>query len=123
MWGLDFSLGMTSTLANNNNLNTDLKFTMGHTEIGAPDGSSMPILGFADNLASRYRMLTLSVSYWYKVDLQKLKKGKSTFGQIIRTKKVDTGPRKKTQNINSNRGNKRVKNRNSTPKDINRIKN
>jgi hypothetical protein len=123
MWGLDFSLGMISTLANNNNLNADLKFTYGHTQIGPPNGSTMPILGFSDNLACRYQLLTLSVSYWYKIDLSRLRKGKSTMGQTIRTKKIDTGPKKKTKNINSSRSGKRVKNRDSSPKNINRIKN
>jgi hypothetical protein len=122
MWGLDFSAGMTSTLANNNNLNVDLKFTYGHTQIGPADGSSMPVLGFADNLACRYQLLTLSVSYWYKADLLKLKKGKSTMGQTIRTKKVETWPKKKTKNINSSKSVKRVKSRDSSPKNINRIK-
>jgi hypothetical protein len=99
MWGLDFSFGLISPFANGNTLVTDLKFTYGHSDLGKEDSSYMPVLGFADNLASNYRILTLSFSYWYETNLLELKKGKSTGGQKIKTKRIG-GPTKKTKNVN-----------------------
>ncbi len=122
MWGLDFSLGIVSTMANKNEIVTDLKFNYGHSNIGKYNGSDAPILGFEDNLAASYRMLTLSVSYWYSYDFSSLKKGKSTSDESGKSGKPAPPPRKKEKNINRFKSNKPVRNSSRHPKNINKIK-
>jgi hypothetical protein len=99
-WGLDVHLGLISPLANGNELFTSLKFTYGHTNLGNYDSSSMPILGFSDNLAHSYKILSLSVAYLWHFDLREFYRGKSTKGEKVKAKRVDTGPTKKGNNIN-----------------------
>ena len=124
MWGLDISVGVIGTLGNKNEIATDLKFNYGHSDIGKFDGSDAPILGFVDNLASAYRMLTLSVTYWYGADLKNLKKGKTSGDEIFGDKKVTPPPKKKSKkkNINRFKSNKPVKNSSKHPKNINKIR-
>jgi hypothetical protein len=99
-WGLDINLGLIAPLANGNELFTSMKFTYGHTNLGNYDSSSMPILGFSDNLAHNYKILSLSVAYLFHFDLREFYRGKSTKGEKVKAKRVDTGPTKKGNNIN-----------------------
>lgn len=99
-WGLDFNIGVMSPLKNNKNLVTTLRFTYGHTALGEADGSSMPILGFTDNLDHSYRVLNLSFAYLFGMDVGLLRKGKSTKGAKIKTKNVG-GRSSKPKNINT----------------------
>jgi hypothetical protein len=99
-WGLDFHLGLISPLSNGNELFTSLKFTYGHSNLGSYDGSSMPILGFADNLAHSYKILSLSCAYLFQFDLREFYKGKSTRGEKIKAKRIISGPTRKGKNIN-----------------------
>lgn len=98
-WGLDFQIGLTSPLINGSRLITNIKYTYGHTNLGIIESSTMPILGFTDNIAHNYQMLSLSVAYLFKFDLSLLKKGGRVKGQKIKTKAIDTGPNK-GKNIN-----------------------
>ena len=123
LWGLDFSFGAMSTLGNGTNLVTDLKFTYGHTQLGAPTGSNMPILDFSDNLAFRYQLISLSVSYWYKIDFMKARQGKTTGGETIRTKKPVTIPGKKRDTSDDKRLNTRLRTNHKRGQNINKIKN
>lgn len=104
-WGLDFNIGLISPLKNNKKLVTTLRFTYGHTQMGAENGSSMPILGFTDNLKHGYRVLNLSFAYLYGLDVGLLRKGKSTKGAKIKTKNVGK-PSSKPTNINRIKKNK-----------------
>jgi hypothetical protein len=104
-WGLDFNIGLISPLKNNKNLVTTLRFTYGHTQLGDEDGSSMPILGFTDNLKHNYRVLNLSFAYLFGLDVGTLRKGKSTKGAKIKTKNIGK-PSSKPQNINKIKKNK-----------------
>jgi len=104
-WGLDFNAGFISPLKNGKSLVTTFRFTYGHTELGAENGSSMPILGFTDNLAHSYRVFNLSFAYLFGIDMGLFRKGKSTKGQKIKTKKVG-GPSSKPKNINKFKKNK-----------------
>jgi len=106
-WGIDIHLGLSSPLANGKELFTSLKFTYGHTNLGAPDGSKMPILGFTDNIAHNYKIFTLSFAYLYNIDLRLFYKGKSTKGKKIKAKAIISGPSKKGQNINKNKKRKK----------------
>ena len=99
-WGLDFNIGLISPLKNNKNLITTLRFTYGNTALGEEDGSSMPILGFTDNLKHSYRVLNLSFAYMFGMDVGLLRKGKSTKGAKIKTKNVG-GKSSKPKNINT----------------------
>jgi hypothetical protein len=99
-WGLDIHLGLLSPLANGKELLTSLKFTWGHTNLGSFDGSNMPILGFTDNIAHNYKILTLSFSYLFQIDLREFYKGKSTKGEKVKAKAIHSGPTKKGNNIN-----------------------
>ena len=91
-WGLDFNVGLISPLKTGATLVSRLKFGYGHTHLGQPNSSSMPILGFSDNLAHNYRTLSLTFSYMYGVDVQLFRKGKSTKGEKIKTKNVGKPP-------------------------------
>jgi hypothetical protein len=104
-WGLDFNIGLISPLRNNKKLVTTLRFTYGHTQLGPENGSSMPILGFTDNLKHGYRTLNLSFAYLFGLDVGLLRKGKSTHGAKIKTKNVG-GPVSKPKNINRIKRNK-----------------
>ena len=104
-WGLDFNIGLISPLKNNKKLVTTLRFTYGHTQLGEENGSSMPILGFTDNLKHGYRVLNLSFAYLYGLDVGLLRKGKSTKGAKIKTKNVGK-PSSKPTNINRIKRNK-----------------
>ena len=99
-WGFDIHLGLVSPLANGKELFTSLKFTYGHTHLGSYDGSNMPILGFTDNIAHSYKMLTLSFAYLFHIDLREFYKGKSTKGKKVKAKAIHSGPSKKGNNIN-----------------------
>jgi len=99
-WGLDIHLALLSPLANGKELLTSLKFTYGHTNLGNFDGSNMPILGFSDNIAHNYKMLTLSFSYLFHIDLREFYRGKSTKGEKVKAKAIHSGPTKKGNNIN-----------------------
>jgi hypothetical protein len=99
-WGIDIQLGLSSPLANGNEFFTSLKFTYGHTNLGSYNGSTMPLLGFSDNLAHNYKILSFSIAYLFHFDLREFYKGKSTKGQKIKAKRIDTGPTKKGKNIN-----------------------
>ncbi|MBS0000430.1 MAG: PorT family protein [Cyclobacteriaceae bacterium] len=99
-WGLDIHLGLISPLVNGKELFTSLKFTYGHTNLGTYDGSNMPILGFTDNLAHNYKILTLSFAYLFHLDLRELYRGKSTKGKKVKAKRIDSSPAKKGNNIN-----------------------
>ena len=68
--------------------------------LGEEDGSSMPILGFTDNLKHSYRVLNLSFAYMFGMDVGLLRKGKSTKGAKIKTKNVG-GKSSKPKNINT----------------------
>ena len=70
------------------------------TALGEEDGSSMPILGFTDNLKHSYRVLNLSFAYMFGMDVGLLRKGKSTKGAKIKTKNVG-GKSSKPKNINT----------------------
>jgi hypothetical protein len=104
-WGLDFNIGLISPLKNNKNLITTLRFSYGHTQLGDPYGSSMPILGFTDNLKHGYRTLSLSFAYLFGLDVGLLRKGKSTKGAKIKTKNVGK-PSSRPANINRIKKNK-----------------
>jgi len=104
-WGLDFNIGLISPLKNNKSLVTTLRFTYGHTALGEEDGSSMPILGFTDNLKHSYRVLNLSFAYLFSMDMGLFRKGKSTKGAKIKTKNVGK-PASKPKNINRIKKNK-----------------
>ena len=104
-WGLDFNAGIISPLKNGKSLVTTLRFTYGNTQLGTDDGSSMPILGFTDNLEHSYRVFNLSFAYLFGKDLGLIRKGKSTKGQKIKTKNVG-GPSSKPKNINKFKKNK-----------------
>ena len=104
-WGLDFNIGLISPLKNKKNLVTTLRFTYGHTQLGEENGSAMPILGFSDNLKHSYRSLNLSFAYLFGLDVNLLRKGKSTKGAKIKTKNV-SGPSAKPKNINRIKKNK-----------------
>ncbi len=106
-WGIDFQLGISSPLANGKELYTSLKFTYGHTHLGPPEGSQMPILGFTDNIAHNYKIFTLSFAYLYNIDLRTFYKGKSTKGKKIKAKAIISGPAKKGDNINKNKRKKK----------------
>ena len=99
-WGLDIHLGLLSPLANGKELLTSLKFTYGHTNLGSYDGSNIPILGFTDNIAHSYKILTISFSYLFHIDLREFYKGKSTKGEKVKAKAIQSGPTKKGNNIN-----------------------
>jgi hypothetical protein len=60
----------------------------------------MPILGFADNIAHNYKILTLSFAYLFDIDLRTFYKGKSTKGKKVKAKAIHSGPTKKGKNIN-----------------------
>lgn len=98
-WGLDFQAGIVSHLRKGDQLMTSLRFTYGHTNLGPPDGSSMPILGFADNIAHNYKILNLTFTYLFDIDLMLFRKGKSTKGKIPRSKSLEN-PSYKGKDIN-----------------------
>jgi hypothetical protein len=104
-WGLDFNIGVISPLKNNKSLITTLRFTWGHTAFGEENGSSMPILGFTDNLKHSYQVINLSFAYLFNLDLGVFRKGKSTKGAKIKTKNVG-GKTSKPKNINRIKKNK-----------------
>ena len=104
-WGIDFNIGVISPLKNNKTLVTTLRFTWGHTAFGEENGSSMPILGFTDNLKHSYNVLNLSIAYLFNLDLGLIRKGKSTKGAKIKTKNVG-GKNGKPKNINRIKKNK-----------------
>jgi hypothetical protein len=105
-WGLDVNIGLISPLKNNKSLITTLRFTWGHTAFGEENSSSMPILGFTDNLKHSYNILNLSFAYLFNVDLGLFRKGKSTKGAKIKTKNVGGKKNGKPQNINRIKKNK-----------------
>jgi hypothetical protein len=85
LFGLNFGVGFDMVTQRGQKFITELRYTLGHTNIGQADSSQMKILGFEDNWAANYRVINLSVAYVFDFDLQKAKKGKST--QKIKTPK------------------------------------
>ena len=106
-------------MTNHAQLVTELRLTMGHTNLGFEESSYMPILGFEDDLESNYRTLTLSVGYLFYFDPGSLLKGKSTKGQKIKAKKIG-GPEKKRTNTNKKTSKRRAPSK--KVKDINKKK-
>jgi hypothetical protein len=85
LFGLNFGVGFDMVTNRGQKFITELRYTLGHTNIGTADSSQMKVLGFEDNWAANYRVINLSVAYVFDFDLQAAKKGKST--QKIKTPK------------------------------------
>lgn len=117
-WGLDLAMGLFSPMTNNSELVTELRCTIGHTNLGFEGSSYMPILGFEDNLESNYRTITLSAAYLFYWDPGSLRKGKSTGGVKIKAKRIG-GPEKKRKS--TNRKTSEIKAPRKKVKNINKI--
>lgn len=86
LFGLDFGIGIGGALfkprnkvSEQENIQIELRYTLGQTFLGTEDGSILPnSIFFQDNLESSYRVLTLLVRYKIDLNLKNLKKGKST---------------------------------------------
>src|SRR6267154_1557351 len=82
---LDIGVGIDANITKTQRLHTELRFTYGHTYLGAKNSSShIEILGFEDNLQANLKTLSLTVSYMFDFDLKKSKMGKSTKDREIR---------------------------------------
>ncbi len=88
LFGLDFGIGIDTPIINNQKFETELRFTLGQTFLGAKDGS-IPVNDFQvdDNIRSNYRTISLVLRYGISVDLKNAKKGKSTFKAKTRKRK------------------------------------
>lgn len=78
LFGLDFGAGFSFLTKSDEDVTIELRYTYGHTYLGGEKASFLNILGFDDDLRSRYRVFHLSIAYLFDLDLQKAKKGKST---------------------------------------------
>ena len=81
MWGLELGGGVIVNVKQGQIILIDLRFHFGHTFFGDKDGAKYPMLGFSDNLEQHYRLLNLSATYLFEVDLRKMRKGKSTINK------------------------------------------
>ncbi len=79
LFGLDFGLGIDTPIIGTQKFETEVRFTLGQTFLGAKDGS-IPVNDFQvdDNLRSHYRTISIVLKYGIGVDLHDAKKGKST---------------------------------------------
>jgi len=88
LFGLDIGAGVDANITKTQRLHTELRFTYGHTYLGAKNSSShIEILGFEDNLQANLKTLSLTVSYMFDFDLKKSKMGRSTKDREIRKKR------------------------------------
>lgn len=88
LFGLDIGIGADANITKTQRLHTELRFTYGHTYLGAKNSSShIEILGFEDNLQANLKTLSLTVSYMFDFDLKKSKMGRSTKDREIRKKR------------------------------------
>jgi hypothetical protein len=79
LFGLDIGIGIDTPIINSQKFETELRFTLGQTFLGARDGS-VPVNEFqnTDNLRAHYRTLSLVLRYGLGIDLKNARKGKST---------------------------------------------
>jgi len=80
LFGIDIGIGIDTPIINSQKFETELRFTLGQTFLGARDGS-VPVNEFQniDNLRSHYRSIALVLRYGLGIDLKDARKGKSTF--------------------------------------------
>lgn len=79
LFGIDIGIGIDTPIINSQKFETELRFTLGQTYLGAENGS-IPVNDFQndDNLESNYRNLSLVLRYGLGIDLKNARKGKST---------------------------------------------
>jgi hypothetical protein len=77
LFGLDFGIGFIAPIKSSQNLVTELRFTSGHTYYGSKTSASNRTLGFADNLMTNEKFLSITVAYTFDFDLRKMKMGRS----------------------------------------------
>lgn len=79
LFGLDFGIGIETPTVGSQLFETELRFTLGQTFLGAKDGS-VPVNDFQvdDNLRSNYRNISIIFRYGLGVDMKNNRKGKST---------------------------------------------
>lgn len=79
LFGLEIGAGVEAPVAKNQNVQIELRFTLGQTFLGTKDGS-IPVNDFQvdDNLRSYYRVLSLILRYGIDLDIMSSRKGKST---------------------------------------------
>jgi hypothetical protein len=88
LFGLDVGVGVDANITKTQRLHTELRFTYGHTYLGAKNSSShVEILGFEDSLQANLKTLSLTVSYMFDFDLKKSKMGRSTKDREIKKKR------------------------------------
>lgn len=78
LFGLDFGAGFSFLTKNNQDVTIELRYTYGHTYLGGDKASFLSILGFDDDLRGRYRVFHISAAYLFDLNVQAMKKGKST---------------------------------------------
>ena len=88
LFGIDVGVGFNAPLKQNRKLSTELRFTSGHTFLGAKTSATNRTLGFSDNLRANEKILTLTVAYVIDVNVQQSRKGKSTKDKEVKRERT-----------------------------------
>lgn len=79
LFNIAFGVGMKAPIKPGQHLITELRFSSGHTYLSKDKNSFMNILGYEDTLKTNLKTISLTLAYTLDIDIQKSKKGKSTF--------------------------------------------
>ena len=89
LFGLDIGVGFNAPITQRARLLTELRFTWGHTFYGRRDSEVYySWVEFEDSLLANERILALTISYIWDVDLQARKKGHSSKDKEVHRKPV-----------------------------------
>ena len=83
--GLVFGLGKLFKLQKDRRLSLEARYEMGHSFLGTEDGAYLESLDFSDNLASKHRLLSLNLGYYWVFH----KKSKRNKSRTYKAKKRD----------------------------------
>jgi hypothetical protein len=90
LFGVNIGVGFIAPLHRSQKVLTELRFTSGHTFYGRTTSASWRTLGFADNLRSNEKFLSLTVAYIFDFNLKEGRKGKSTKDKEVHRKPTKT---------------------------------
>ncbi|MEP2671118.1 MAG: porin family protein [Cyclobacteriaceae bacterium] len=89
LFGINLSVGADAPITSTQRIYTELRFSLGQTNLGKKDSSSsIDILGFQDDLKMNLKTIILSVAYTFEFDLKESKMGKSTKDKMIKRKRI-----------------------------------
>jgi len=76
--GLAIGGGVTWDLKNGNYISLDLRYTFGHTYMGAFEGGSIPNIGLVDNLEHTNNVASISAVYYFDI-MEKIRLSKNKY--------------------------------------------